>query len=276
MKIKISQEQRKRIFTIGFKVAKVAFAIMLVLWALNWIFQTFKHNKLRPLSNRKYDLSPSTYYADLTRAFENLQIRMNRIRHSTEENEKLRLENMNLKLNLENARYDCNAKAAKENTKEFELKLSRETGAKVGRSLSGINYQAPPQLFPSQLYTLAMAYIVAREDEKAVVLLTLLTGQEGNSIYKTAKNLLMTGVAWYRIENFTLADYYFEEVLKQPESDISIQSQAQARLWKALVAEKLQKRFKSQYWLKELVNHHPNSMESKWINIVEKKHESGN
>jgi leucyl aminopeptidase len=274
--MKISQEQRKRIFSISFKVVKVGFWIILFSWVGYWIVQAIRHNKLRPMANRKYDLSPSTYLTDLSHSFSNLQTKVLRIRHSTEENEKLRLENMNLKLNLENARYDCNAKAAKANTKEFELKLSRETGAKVGRSLSGINYQAPPQLFPSQLYTLALAYIVAREDEKAVVLLTLLTGQEGNSIYKTAKNLLMTGVAWYRIENFSLADYYFDEVLKMSENENSIQSQAQARLWKALVAEKLQKRFKSQYWLKELVNHHPNSMESKWINRVEKKHESAN
>ncbi len=262
--MKISKEIKKLILyvvgTIGF--------LLLLLWVY-WFAQSIES---RPLASRRYSFSLKTYFSDLSHSFGNIQSKIDRIRNSAEENEKLRLENFNLKLTLETFQYSCNAKSGKQLTKEFELKLSRETGAKVGRSLSSINYQAPSQLFPSQLYTLALAYVVAREDEKAVVLLTLLTGQAENATYKTAKDYLMTGVAWFRIENFTLADSYFDDVLKIPESEVSIKYQAQARLWKAIVADRLEKKHKSQFWLKELVDHHPGSNESKWINVAEDKH----
>jgi hypothetical protein len=150
-----------------------------------------------------------------------------------------------------------NQKPHTKNTEEFELKLSAETGTKVGRALDSINNKVPQNLFPSQLYTLALAYFAAHEDEKATVLLTHLTGQEANATYKNAKDLLITAVAWYRIENLSLADYYFDQVLKLPENENTIQYQARARLWKAIVAEKLEKKHKTQYWLKELIDHNP-------------------
>jgi hypothetical protein len=267
--MKISDVQKKQIVYIGGGTT----GLILLCFAAYWLVQVFRNNHSRPFTNHKFDFSPSRYISDLTHAVENIQAKVTRIRNSAEENEKLRLENMNLKVNIETIKYSSSTKAAQLNTEDFELRLSKETGAKVGRSLSGINYQAP-QMFPSQLYTLALAYVVARDDEKAAVLLTLLTGQEGKATYKTAKDYLMTGVVWYRIENLLLADYYFDQVLKLPETELSIQSQAQARLWKAIVAEKLQKNIKAQFWLKELVDHHPNSVEANWVNSAEGKHET--
>jgi len=263
MKISLEQEkQLKRFF--GWVTG-----LVLLCSAGYGISQVIRCNQARPLTYHKFDLSPVRYVSDLSHSIGDIQAKVVRIRKSAEENERLRLENMNLRVKLESLQYSHNAKAADKNTKEFELKLSKETGAKVGRSLSSINYQVPAKLFASQLYTLALAYVVAREDEKAVVLLTHLTGQEENGLYKNAKDYLLTGVAWFRIENFALADYYFDEVLKIPESETSIQQHAQARLWKGIVAEKLQKKFKAQFWLKELVDHHPNSQEAKWVNLAQ-------
>jgi hypothetical protein len=222
----------------------------------------------RTLTSKKYSFSWSGFVNEFLHLSSNLQAKLDRIRKSSEENERLRLENMNLKLSFEGMEYACNAKTAQKTTEEFELKLSKETSAKVGRSLAGINYQVPAQLFPSQLYTLALAYFVGREDEKAAVLLTYLTGQEENATYKTAKDYLLTGVSWFRIENYTLADSYFDDVLKVPDSELSLPYQAQARLWKAVVADKLQKKLKTQYWLKELVDHHPYATESQWVNLA--------
>jgi hypothetical protein len=62
-----------------------------------------------------------------------------------------------------------------------------------------------------------------------------------------------------------LADSYFTEVLKNSD-DPDDRTVAQARLWKALVAQKTGKKLKAQYWMKDLRDHHPQSTEAKWIN----------
>lgn len=154
-------------------------------------------------------------------------------------------------------------------TQKKEITLSRETGSRVGRTLASLGYRMPRELIPSQLYTLGVSYLKAREDEKAAVIFTWLTGMEGNTTYQTAKNLLTTGVLWYRLENYRLADEYFDQVLKKPEKSEVLQFQAEARLWKALVAKQNHKDLKAQFWLKDLLSHHPHSREASWINPIE-------
>lgn len=201
-----------------------------------------------------------------------VQAQVNELRHADEENAKLRLENVHLKLGLETLEFGCHSERGGKATQSFELKLGEETGSKVGRTLATIRYKPPAQFLPSQLYTLGLAYLKAREDEKAAVLFTTLTGSEETRAYKTPQNLLITGIAWYRVDNFKLADFYFDEVLKMPEGEDSIQSQAQARLWKAMIAKRTSKEIKTQYWLKELVDHHPHSAEVGWVNSSEGEH----
>ena len=196
-----------------------------------------------------------------------IQTKVDGLRHSEEDNLKLRLENSHLRLSLEALQFDCHARTGSAFTQKSEMTLNKETGTKVGRTLASINYKPPVRLLPAQLYTLGLTYLKAREDEKAAVIFTTLTGLEETDIYKTAKNLLTTGVIWYRLENYSLADHYFDEVLKKAEKPESIQFQAQARLWKALVSKKFNKDVKVQYWLKELIDHHPQSPESAWVNL---------
>jgi hypothetical protein len=205
-------------------------------------------------------------------AWVSVQEKVNALKHADEDNAKLRLENAHLKLGLEGLQFSCNARSGETSTHELSLKLNKETGDRAGRSLASINYKPPGKLVPSQLYTLGISYLKAREDEKAAVIFTSLTGLEESKVYKTAKNLLITGVAWYRLENYALADSYFDEVLKTEEKPDSIQFQAQARLWKALVAKKLNKEIKAQYWLKDLMDHHPYSAEVGWVNLGEVEH----
>ncbi len=202
-------------------------------------------------------------------AWARVQQKADELRHAYEENEKLQLENAHLKLTLEALRFDNLVQKGEKSTEKYEMKLSEETGAKVGRTLAGIKYKLPLQLLPSQLYSLGEAYLQANEDEKAAVIFTSLTGLEENEVYRTAKNFLITGIAWYRIDNFVLANAYFDEVLKAPERPDTIQYQAQARLWNALVARRLHKEIKTQFWLKELVDHHPHSIEARWVNTRE-------
>ena len=139
----------------------------------------------------------------------------------------------------------------------------------MGRTLASIYYRPPMHLLPPQLYTLALSYFKAGEDEKAGVILTFLTGLEENNAYKNSKNYLMTGISWYRLANYELADAYFDQALEMKEGTESLPYLAQARLWKGLSAEKLGKHSASQQWLRELVDYHPQSTEAAWVNSRE-------
>jgi outer membrane protein assembly factor BamD (BamD/ComL family) len=119
---------------------------------------------------------------------------------------------------------------------------------------------------------LGVSYLKAHEDEKAAVIFTSLTSLEDTDTYRNSKDLVLTGVLWYRLENYHLADNYFDEALKSPETRESLPYQAQARLWKAVVSKRFKKEIKTQYWLKELIDHHPNSPEVEWVNPIEGAH----
>jgi tetratricopeptide (TPR) repeat protein len=136
----------------------------------------------------------------------------------------------------------------------------------VGRDLASIQYRVPTNLVPGQLYTLGVSYFKGREDEKAAVIFTFLTGMDDNDSFRNPRNYMLTGIAWYRLDNFATADRYFDRALKAPEAPENLQVLAQARLWKALTSQRLTKHTQAQFWLTELVDHHPLSLEASWIN----------
>jgi TolA-binding protein len=205
-------------------------------------------------------------------AWHSVQGKVDQIRKAEEENARLRLENANLKLNLETAKFDCHSNHGDQATRNSKIKLHQDTGTAVGRTLASMSYRPPTDLVPSQLFTLGVSYMKAREDEKAAVIFSHLTSSEHGEAYRTSKNLLMTGVTWYRLENFKLADHYFDEVLKREASPETLPYLAQARLWKAIVAKRFNKELKVQYWLRELIDHHPHALEAKWVNPNEAEH----
>jgi len=202
----------------------------------------------------------------LKQALHSAQEKAERLKHSEETNIKLSQENAELKLKLESNRFDCTMKATSQATQNYELKLEKETGSRVGRSLMGLNYKVPEHLSAVQLYTLGVQNMKAQEHEKVAVIFTTLTGLEESERYKSAQNYLITGVAWYQLENFHLANYYLDLVLKQPDSADNLSTKAQARLWKALTAKMTRNESESQVWLKDLLDHHPHSSESEWVN----------
>jgi hypothetical protein len=204
-----------------------------------------------------------------TDAIDSMTEKFYAIRKAELENSRLKLENANLRLKLESVSFDCSAKGALTATSNLEYRLTKETGAKVGRTLASIPYKPPGHLLPPQLHTLAVSYFRAGEYEKAAVNLTFLTGLDENDSYKTAKNFLMAGVSWYRIDNFELADHYFDKTLSTSETPETIQWHAQARLWRALSFKRVGKNKDSQLWLRELIDHHPHSTEAAWVNSKE-------
>jgi tetratricopeptide (TPR) repeat protein len=197
---------------------------------------------------------------------QSVQDKAEKISTAMEDNEKLLLENANLRRWSEALRFECSTQNAEHRTRRTSRDLASETGSPVGRALAGIRYQPPAHLLPSQLHVLGVSYFRGAEFEKAAVILTFLTAVEGDAIYRTAKNFMLAGTAWYRIDHFEMADHYFNQVLSLTVSEDALPYQAQARLWKALVAKRMSRPEKTQHWLRELVDHHPKSSEAGWIN----------
>jgi tetratricopeptide (TPR) repeat protein len=209
---------------------------------------------------------PQSLWDRYVAAWNSTEDKMAEIRTALEENERLRYENANLRLKLETSEFDCHEKEAASDTQKISAKLTSEAGSSVARTLASITYKPPTNLLPNQLYTLGVTYFKAHEDEKAAVIFSFLTGMEDNTAYQTPRNYLMAGVAWYRVDNFEMADFYLDKALQQPENDNNLQFQAQARLWKGLVAQHQGKEKDAQHWLRELVDHHPHSQEAEWVN----------
>ncbi len=205
-------------------------------------------------------------YTTYVEAWESVQYKLKEIKLAELQNDRLKLQNLQLRLQAEQVGFDCNADFSKSKTGDVELKLNAETGAKVGRTLASLQYKAPTNLTHDQLYTLGVSYFKAGENEKAAVIFTWLTGLAGSDAFKTPRNLLMTGVAWYRLDNFETAQIYFDQVLKLADVAANLPYHAQARLWKALSSERVEKHHRAQFWLMELVDYHPQSMEASWVN----------
>jgi tetratricopeptide (TPR) repeat protein len=199
--------------------------------------------------------------------FDSVQSKVDEIARAMDDNERLRLENAHLKLRVESLQFDCQQKHAQSSTKAFEQKLSLETGSRVGRTLASVDYKIPEQLTPEQLYVLGVSYFKGGENEKAAAILTFLTHLEGVAKYKNPRDWLMAGVSWYRLENYDAAEPFLDKVIHASASDKDAQAyHAQALLWKALVAERTGKKFKAQFWMRELLDHHPYSPEAAWVN----------
>lgn len=208
-----------------------------------------------------------------TQAFVSVQHKVDALKHAVEDNEKLRAENSHLRMVLESERYAKYAEKAQKATQVFQWKLTKDAGSRTGRTIASIGYRVPTDLVPSQLLTLGMSYFKTRDDEKAAVILTFLTGMEGDETYKTPANYLATAVAWYRLDNYELADFYFDQVLHSQDSPATKKFMGQARLWKGLVSERTGKHTKAQFWLHEVMDHDPRSVEAHWVNQGEVKRE---
>src|SRR5689334_523539 len=113
------------------------------------------------------------FVSDILRTYEHAwhgaQRKIDEIRHLELQNTQLRQENAQLRLSLDAVRWDCHAQVGLRTTRDYELKLKKETGQKVGRSLAGINYKPPTRMPLPLLYSLAISYLKVREDEKVAV-----------------------------------------------------------------------------------------------------------
>lgn len=242
-------------------------AVILFKTAPQWYQQHQKKAAERSFAREsKSLLSVKEFYEIYSHAFSSAQSKVDILREAVEEREKLLLENLKLRQKLETLQFGCKSEVASQVTQQMKRKLVTQTGSRVGRTLASIQYRPPTHLTPEQSYALGVGYFKAREDEKAAVIFTELVNLEETHLFKNTKNYLITGILWYRLENFDLADNYFEKVLNFETTAENLRYQAQARLWKALSAARIGKNSKAQYWLKNLLDYHPHSMEARWVN----------
>ncbi len=204
------------------------------------------------------------------RAAESVQARVDELRRADEEVIRLRTENSHLRIALELARNENLAHRARRDHEENAGKARKDTWTRSGRSEATIGYQPPEHLTPDQMYTLALSYFKAREDEKAAKILSVIlrsdeaaggVAQQAHQ-YQTASNYMMAGIAWYRIENLKAASEYFAKAKELDKDGVG----DQVRLWNALMARRQGDHRKSQDYLRQVLDRNPNSMEAQWIN----------
>lgn len=183
------------------------------------------------------------------------------------ENERLKLENYKMKSALNIMSYNYQMKMGKKLTQDYKVKLNIETGSPIGISLKSLEYRPPANLLASQLYELGLDYFNRRDHERTAVIFSILTTDfVEDERYSSPQNELIAGVAWYRLENKNVANYYFDRILKRSRDPAISSIQNQARIWKAILAKKSKQELKSQYWLNEALESAPHSEEVKWVN----------
>lgn len=200
---------------------------------------------------------------DAALSVQNKLIDLNR---AVDENVALRVENAQLHRQIETKMFDRQVAESKKATEEKTVELVKKGGSPVARLVEDIQFEVPKNVSLSNLFTLSASYIRAEEYEKAAKILHYLIYEQGNASYQTAQNMLLLGVVFYRLDHFEGADQQFSLVLKTESVEANLKYQAQARLWKALVAERTHRVAKAQYWMHDLVDHHPKSVEASWVN----------
>lgn len=188
------------------------------------------------------------------------------LNRAVDENVSLRIENAQLHRQIEMKAFDRQVAESKKLTDEKTVELVKKGGSPVARLIENIRFEIPKSVSVSNLFTLAASYIRAEEYEKAAKILHYLVYEQGNAGYQTAQNMLLLGVVLYQLDHYEGADQQFSLVLKTEANESNLKYQAQARLWKALVAEKTHRVAKAQYWMRDLVDHHPKSIEASWVN----------
>jgi TolA-binding protein len=218
---------------------------------------------------------PSRFFGRPWQVLENINETVHEIRRLDLENQRLKLENAQLRLRLESSEFEASVVRSKALTEAYASQIEKTAGNRVGRTIASITYQPPTHLLPQQLHALGVSQFRAHEYDKAAKIFTLLSELAKGDTYKTSGHRLLTGITWYRLKNWDMADTYFDQILSQAgeqPSDTELKHLAQARLWKALLAHQRGRKSESQKWMSELVEHHPRSPEAGWINIL---HEAG-
>lgn len=201
--------------------------------------------------------------------WQGFQEKLQTMRALNEENQSLRKQNAHLRVELESQKFLLSQEAQQRDFHHVADKLQKEVGSILGHLPASLPELAHVNFNSTQELVLGMTYFKAGDYERATAVLGRLHWEVPDSFEKGIKLSLVKAVSWYQVGNYFLADRALEETLhvSQP-TPAMLPYLAQARLWKALVAHRLKKKIKVQYWLQELIDHHPHSQEAQWINAL--------
>lgn len=210
-------------------------------------------------------------WAQATEVFHSIEAKSEQLKQADRENQLLRRKNLALQKEVQELKYKTTARQFKAQTVGTSQDLLDRTGTPVGRVLASIQYRPPGDLAPPQLLVLAASYLKANEEEKAAVILSQVTDLDPHSdnSFNTARNLMTAGMLWYRLDHLVLSESYLQRALKVRTGETPEKYHAQARLWLALVNRRMKRPDQAQVWLRDLVDHHPHSMEAQWVNRPE-------
>ena len=153
---------------------------------------------------------------------------------------------------------------AKANTQEVAGRLHAEAGSDLARVVAAIDYSAPKNLLPNQLYTLGVGYFRKQEYEQAAVILSQLIELKEDTSYQKADSQLMCAIAWYKLNQFKLANEYLSQAKAKSEPSAAIYRTA--LMWEALTAQAQGKKFESQQMVTAIISRYPHSEEAAWVN----------
>jgi len=183
-------------------------------------------------------------------------------------NELLRQENQKLRIDFENLRFQEKKAWAQKQTQKNKALLLTQTGSGGASTPSAVTYEPSLDLIPNDLFSLGIYSFQHREDEKAAVSFTKVLKTSEDSRFQEGRYSMLVAVAWYRVQNYTLAASYLDQVLKM---ECSASCHAQAMVWKALIAKKTNQESKSQFWLHALLENYPHALETAWVNLQNRK-----
>jgi tetratricopeptide (TPR) repeat protein len=190
--------------------------------------------------------------------------RLKDLERADRENQELRHRLDELEKQYDRAEVEALEKTLHAQT-DLKTKIQKEqTGSEIGQSLMQLKYEPPTHLMPHQLYALAVGYIRKNENQQAAAILTRLVDLKEDRSYKRPEVYMLTGVAWFRLENWKLAEIFIQKAIDG--SSDRMQVHRQAKVWRALLLQKIGREKEAQRVMVDLIAKSPHSSEAKWIN----------
>lgn len=205
--------------------------------------------------------------------FFNFQFKLNEMKALDIENQELNRKVASLEKEIEIGRSGETEKEAESATITASKKLKSEAGSELARVTQSIEYQAPTNLLPNQLYTLAVGYFRKQEYEQAAVILSQLVDLKEDTSYQKAEVQMMCAIAWYKLKHFKLTHHYLSQVKTKSQPADTIYRTA--LVWEALTAKAEGNTQDAQTIVTSIISRYPHSEEAKWVNQrVGLKHET--
>lgn len=184
-------------------------------------------------------------------------------------NHELTLKVQNLEKELETDRLQNLERKNQTITQELAQRLRAEAGSELARVFGSIDYRAPSHLLPHQLYTLGLAYFRKEEYEKSAIIFSQLVELKEDKSYQRSEVQLLTGISWYYLEHYRLAQKYMDQAFDRAPKESSLQRKVM--VWKSMVLKARHLEQESQAMLTQLIARSPHSEEAQWINLGSRK-----